>query len=106
MLDRRSCVLRDGRSPRPLRMRFFLYAINTFPHPEECPEGARLEGRNDADAIVSQALKPRRGGRTRMSMAWRGVFPAVTTQFTSDRRLDLAATAAHIEGLLRAGVHG
>ena len=41
-----------------------------------------------------------------MSMAWHGVFPAVTTQFTSDRRLDLAATAAHIEGLLRAGVHG
>ena len=41
-----------------------------------------------------------------MSMAWHGVFPAVTTQFTSDRRLDLAATAAHIETLVGAGVHG
>jgi len=37
---------------------------------------------------------------------WHGVYPAVTTQFKSDQSLDLEATAAHIETLLRAGVHG
>ena len=37
---------------------------------------------------------------------WHGVYPAVTTQFRSDQSLDLEATAAHIETLLRAGVHG
>lgn len=37
---------------------------------------------------------------------WRGVFPAVTTQFKADQSLDLEATAAHVEHLLRSGVHG
>lgn len=37
---------------------------------------------------------------------WRGVYPAVTTQFKADQSLDLAATAAHIEHLIKAGVHG
>jgi len=37
---------------------------------------------------------------------WRGVFPAVTTQFRADQSLDLEATAAHVEHLLRSGVHG
>ena len=37
---------------------------------------------------------------------WHGVYPAVTTQFKSDQSLDLEATAAHIDTLLRAGVHG
>ncbi|HEY7329527.1 MAG TPA: dihydrodipicolinate synthase family protein [Gemmataceae bacterium] len=37
---------------------------------------------------------------------WRGVYPAVTTQFRDDQSLDLGATAKHIEALLRAGVHG
>jgi dihydrodipicolinate synthase/N-acetylneuraminate lyase len=37
---------------------------------------------------------------------WQGVYPAVTTQFRSDQSLDLEATAAHIETLLQAGVHG
>ena len=37
---------------------------------------------------------------------WHGVYPAVTTQFKSDQSLDLEATAAHVETLLRAGVHG
>jgi len=41
-----------------------------------------------------------------MSATWHGVFPAVTTQFKSDQSLDLAATAAHIEKLIAAGVHG
>ncbi len=38
--------------------------------------------------------------------AWRGVFPAVTTQFHDDGRLDLDGTAAHLEKLIQAGVHG
>jgi 4-hydroxy-tetrahydrodipicolinate synthase len=41
-----------------------------------------------------------------MAISWRGVLPAVTTQFRSDQSLDLAATAEHLEQLLRAGVHG
>lgn len=41
-----------------------------------------------------------------MAVTWHGVFPAVTTQFRSDQSLDLAATAAHIEQLIAAGVHG
>lgn len=41
-----------------------------------------------------------------MSITWRGVFPAVTTQFHSDQSLDLAATAKHVEWLIREGVHG
>jgi 1-pyrroline-4-hydroxy-2-carboxylate deaminase len=41
-----------------------------------------------------------------MAVNWEGVFPAVTTQFKSDQSLDLAATAAHLEKLIEAGVHG
>src|SRR5438445_9556669 len=41
-----------------------------------------------------------------MRVDWRGVFPAATTQFHPDQSLDLAATAAHLERLLRAGAHG
>jgi 4-hydroxy-tetrahydrodipicolinate synthase len=41
-----------------------------------------------------------------MTVNWRGVFPAVTTLFRADQSLDLDATAAHVERLLRAGVHG
>lgn len=37
---------------------------------------------------------------------WRGVFPAVTTQFHPDESLDLAGTGRHVEGLIAAGVHG
>ncbi|MGE0120094.1 MAG: dihydrodipicolinate synthase family protein [Dongiaceae bacterium] len=37
---------------------------------------------------------------------WTGIFPAVTTQFKPDQSIDFAATAAHIERLLRGGVHG
>ncbi len=40
------------------------------------------------------------------SATWRGVFPAVTTQFHEDESLDIAATLKHIEILLDAGVHG
>src|SRR5690349_7193856 len=46
-----------------------------------------------------------------MTINWRGVFPAVTTQFHEDQSLDLAGTARHVEALLpvpgaRAGVQG
>jgi dihydrodipicolinate synthase/N-acetylneuraminate lyase len=37
---------------------------------------------------------------------WRGVFPAVTTQFREDESLDLDATAGHVDWLIRSGVHG
>ncbi|MCS7264031.1 MAG: dihydrodipicolinate synthase family protein [Armatimonadetes bacterium] len=37
---------------------------------------------------------------------WRGVFPAVTTQFRSDFSLDIEETLRHIDILLNAGVHG
>lgn len=41
-----------------------------------------------------------------MAINWRGVFPAVTTQFHDDERIDPAANARHIEWLLESGVHG
>lgn len=37
---------------------------------------------------------------------WKGVFPAVTTQFKQDQSLDLEATARHLEVLLASGVSG
>ena len=42
----------------------------------------------------------------RVQADWKGVFPAVTTQFHADQGLDLAATTRHLEFLIRAGVHG
>ena len=41
-----------------------------------------------------------------MDATWAGVFPAVTTQFTSDQALDLGATKSHVKTLIEAGVHG
>jgi 4-hydroxy-tetrahydrodipicolinate synthase len=41
-----------------------------------------------------------------MEVTWSGVYPAVTTQFNTDQSLNLEATAAHAEHLIRAGVHG
>jgi 4-hydroxy-tetrahydrodipicolinate synthase len=41
-----------------------------------------------------------------MTVDWRGVFPAVTTQFHDDQSLNLPGTAKHIEALLQSGVHG
>jgi 4-hydroxy-tetrahydrodipicolinate synthase len=41
-----------------------------------------------------------------MSVSWRGVFPAVTTQFRPDGALDLASTQRGVEEQIRAGVHG
>lgn len=41
-----------------------------------------------------------------MSSKWRGVYPAVTTQFFDDESLDIASTMRHLDALLEAGVHG
>lgn len=41
-----------------------------------------------------------------MSHPWRGVFPAVVTLFRDDQSIDLAATLAHVDRLIDAGVHG
>lgn len=37
---------------------------------------------------------------------WRGVFPAVPTQFREDFSLDIETTLKHVDVLLNAGVHG
>jgi len=37
---------------------------------------------------------------------WRGVFPALTTQFRQDQSLDLPATVRHVETMIDAGVAG
>jgi 4-hydroxy-tetrahydrodipicolinate synthase len=46
------------------------------------------------------------GSQPIMTVPWRGVFPAATTQFHSDQALDLDSTAAHLERLLAARVDG
>jgi 4-hydroxy-tetrahydrodipicolinate synthase len=41
-----------------------------------------------------------------MKVTWKGVFPALTTQFHGDESLDLEGTARHLEALLDSGIHG
>jgi len=41
-----------------------------------------------------------------MSIAWKGVFPAVTTQFKEDMSIDLADTQRVVDDLIRDGVDG
>jgi 1-pyrroline-4-hydroxy-2-carboxylate deaminase len=41
-----------------------------------------------------------------MAISWRGVFPAVTTQFKDDYAVDMEATRRSIQALLRDGVGG
>ena len=41
-----------------------------------------------------------------MTPNWKGVYPAITTQFRDDESLDLAATAKHLEAMIAAGIHG
>jgi 1-pyrroline-4-hydroxy-2-carboxylate deaminase len=41
-----------------------------------------------------------------MKHLWQGVFPAITTQMHKDGSLDLNATAAHVEALIKSGVSG
>ncbi len=37
---------------------------------------------------------------------WKGVFPALTTQFRADQSLDIEATMTHVERMIAAGCHG
>lgn len=41
-----------------------------------------------------------------MTVNWRGVFPAATTQFADDYSVDIAATLRHLEILIESGIHG
>jgi len=41
-----------------------------------------------------------------MTVNWKGVFPAITTQFHPDQSLNLEGTAKHLEAMIRAGIHG
>lgn len=41
-----------------------------------------------------------------MKTNWKGVYPAATTAFARDQTVDLAATAAHCDAMVRAGMHG
>ena len=41
-----------------------------------------------------------------MKADWQGIYPAVTTQFRPDQLLDLEASRAHVEMLIRSGLHG
>jgi 1-pyrroline-4-hydroxy-2-carboxylate deaminase len=41
-----------------------------------------------------------------MQIAWRGVFPAATTQFNEDLSIDVEATQRVVDGLIRDGVDG
>jgi 4-hydroxy-tetrahydrodipicolinate synthase len=41
-----------------------------------------------------------------MQPNWHGVFPALTTQFNPDQSLNISATAAHLEKMIAAGIHG
>jgi 4-hydroxy-tetrahydrodipicolinate synthase len=41
-----------------------------------------------------------------MAVTWQGVFPAATTEFKADQSLDLAATAKHLDAMIKAGVRG
>ena len=41
-----------------------------------------------------------------MSVTWRGVFPAVCTQFHADQSLNIPGTLAHVDVMLQAGIHG
>ena len=41
-----------------------------------------------------------------MQATWKGIFPAVTTQFRQDQSLDPDATARHLEVLIQSGVSG
>jgi 4-hydroxy-tetrahydrodipicolinate synthase len=41
-----------------------------------------------------------------VSVDWKGVFPAVPTQFKTDLSLDIPATQKHVEALLDNGIHG
>ncbi|HSU21512.1 MAG TPA: dihydrodipicolinate synthase family protein, partial [Variovorax sp.] len=37
---------------------------------------------------------------------WQGIFPAITTKFHADERIDAEGTARHIDFQIRNGIHG
>jgi dihydrodipicolinate synthase/N-acetylneuraminate lyase len=41
-----------------------------------------------------------------MNVNWKGVFPAITTEFHADQSPDLPATARRLEAMIRTGIHG
>jgi 4-hydroxy-tetrahydrodipicolinate synthase len=41
-----------------------------------------------------------------MKVNWRGVYPALTTQFHQDQSLNIEGTARHLEIMIQAGIHG
>jgi 4-hydroxy-tetrahydrodipicolinate synthase len=41
-----------------------------------------------------------------MRVTWKGVFPALTTQFRPDQSLDIEGTARHLEAVIQSGIHG
>ena len=41
-----------------------------------------------------------------MTPTWKGVYPAITTQFRDDESLDITATGKHLEAMIAAGIHG
>ena len=41
-----------------------------------------------------------------MSVGWKGVFPAATTQFQPNQALDISATMGHVDKMIEAGIHG
>src|SRR5689334_18877368 len=41
-----------------------------------------------------------------MNVQWKGVFPAITTQFRPDFSVDIEASARHLETMIGAGIHG
>src|SRR5262247_13784 len=41
-----------------------------------------------------------------MTCTWKGVFPAITTQFHDDQSLNIEGTARHLEAMIKAGIHG
>ena len=40
------------------------------------------------------------------AVSWRGVYPAVCTQFHADQSLNIPGTLDHVEAMLKVGVHG
>jgi 4-hydroxy-tetrahydrodipicolinate synthase len=59
-----------------------------------CPEQQRMESVGRSDILAG------------MKVNWKGVFPAVCTQFRQDQSLDLDATARHLQALIDSGVTG
>src|SRR5215213_7978273 len=45
-------------------------------------------------------------GAAMPAVSWKGVFPAVCTQFHGDYALNIPGTLAHVDAMLAAGVHG